>query len=40
MGTVQAEITLINSKDKMKAEEGYIKEPEIRQATVHAAVDT
>jgi clan AA aspartic protease len=40
MGTVQAEITLKNLRDKFKAEEGYIKEPEIRQTTVQAVVDT
>jgi clan AA aspartic protease len=40
MGTVQAEITLINSRDKIMAKEGYIKEPEIRQVTVQAVVDT
>jgi clan AA aspartic protease len=40
MGIVQAEITLKNIRDKMKAEEGYIKEPEIRQTTVQAVVDT
>jgi len=40
MGIVQAEITLKNIKDKMKAEEGYIKELEIRQTTVQAVVDT
>jgi clan AA aspartic protease len=40
MGTVQAEITLKNIRDKMKAEEGYINEHEIRQATVQAVVDT
>jgi clan AA aspartic protease len=40
MGVVRAEITLKNIKDKMKAEEGYIKEPEIRQTVVQAVVDT
>jgi len=40
MGIVQAEITLKNIRDKMKAEEGYIKEPEVRQTTVQAVVDT
>jgi len=40
MGLVHAEISLKNVKDKMKAEEGYIKEPEIRQTTVQAVVDT
>jgi clan AA aspartic protease len=40
MGLVQEEITLKNVKDKMKAEEGYIKEFEIRQTTVQAVVDT
>jgi len=40
MGLVHAEITLKNLKDKMKAEEGYIKEPEVRQTTIQAVVDT
>jgi clan AA aspartic protease len=40
MGTVYAEITLKNVKDIMKAEEGLITEPEIRQTTVQAVVDT
>jgi clan AA aspartic protease len=40
MGIVHAEITLKNVKDKMKAEVGYIKEPEIRQTTIQAVVDT
>ena len=40
MGIVQAEITLKNIRDKMKAEEGYIKENDIRQTTVQAVVDT
>ena len=40
MGLVQTEITLKNIRDKMKAEEGYIKELEIRQTTVQAVVDT
>jgi len=40
MGLVQAEITLKNIRDKIMAKEGYIKEPEIRQTTVKAVVDT
>ena len=40
MGIVYAEITLKNSLDVGKAEEGLIKEPEIRQTTVTAMVDT
>ena len=40
MGLVHAEITLKNIRDKMKAEEGYIKEAEIRQTVVKAVVDT
>jgi clan AA aspartic protease len=40
MGNVHAEITLKNIRDKIKAEEGYIKEFEIRQTTVQAVVDT
>jgi clan AA aspartic protease len=40
MSLVQTEITLKNVKDKMKADEGLIKEHEIRQITVSALVDT
>ena len=40
MGFVHADITLKNVKDIMKAEEGLIKEAEIRQKTVQAMVDT
>jgi clan AA aspartic protease len=40
MGLVNEEITLKNVRDKMKAEEGYINESEIRQTTVQAVVDT
>jgi|GEM_PF-3952230 len=40
MGFAQSEITLKNIRDKIKVEEGYIKEHEIRQATVQAVVDT
>jgi len=40
MGLVQEEITLKNVMDKMKAEEGYINDFEIRQTTVQAVVDT
>ena len=40
MGIVLEEITLKTVKDKMKAEEGYINESEIRQNTVQAVVDT
>jgi len=40
MGLVQTEITLKNIRDKIKAEEGYIKELDIRQTTVQAVVDT
>jgi len=40
MGMVQAEITLKNIRDKMKAEEGYINDIEVRQTTVQAVVDT
>jgi len=40
MGIVHAEITLKNLRDKMKVEEGYKKEPEVRQTTVKAVVDT
>ena len=40
MGIVHAIITLRNVKDTFKAEEGLIKENEIRQTTVEAMVDT
>ena len=40
MGIVHAEITLKNSHDLVYAKGGYIKESEIRQATVTAMVDT
>jgi len=40
MGLVHAEITLKNIRDKIMAKEGYIKEPEVRQTTVKAVVDT
>ena len=39
MGFVYTDITLKNVKDMMKAEEGLIKEAEIRQTTVQAMVD-
>jgi clan AA aspartic protease len=40
MGIVQEEITLKSIRDKIMAEEGYIKEFEVRQTTVQAVVDT
>ena len=40
MGIVHTIITLENVKDIIKAEEGLIKENEIRQVTVGAMVDT
>ena len=40
MGLVYAEITLKNVKDTFKAEDGFIREEEIRQMTVDALVDT
>ena len=40
MGFVHAEITLKNAKDIFKAEDGLIKDQEIRQTTVTALVDT
>ena len=39
MGIVHTVITLKNVKDIIKAEEGLIKENEIRQATVDAMVE-
>ena len=40
MGTVRAEITLRNVADEDKAEEGLIREDEVRSITVNAVVDT
>jgi len=40
MGTVRAEIILRNAGDVISVRRGYIKEPEIRQTTVVAMVDT
>jgi len=40
MGLVHAEITLKNIRDVFKAEQGIIKDPEIRQTTVNALVDS
>jgi clan AA aspartic protease len=40
MGHVYAEITLKNAGDVIKAKDGFIKIPEIRQAKVQAMVDT
>ena len=40
MGIVQAEITLKNAFDVANVRRGYIKEPEIRQTTAQAVVDT
>jgi clan AA aspartic protease len=40
MGIVYAEITLKNAGDVANARRGIIKEPELRQMTVNAMVDT
>ena len=40
MGFLFADITLKNLRDKIKAEEGLINKPEVRQKTVQAMVDT
>jgi hypothetical protein len=40
MGPVYAEITLKNAGDATNVRRSYIKEPEIRQTTVTALVDT
>ena len=40
MGIVQAEITLKNAIDVGSCKRGLMKEPEVRQATVQAVVDT
>jgi clan AA aspartic protease len=40
MGLIHTEITIKNTRDVFKAEEGLIDEREIRQATIQAMVDT
>ena len=40
MGTVYAKITLKNARDVGNARHGLIKEPEVREMTVRAMVDT
>ncbi|MDR3333686.1 MAG: retropepsin-like domain-containing protein, partial [Treponema sp.] len=40
MGTVYEEIVLINGGDVEMVERGFMKEPQIRQITVTALVDT
>jgi len=40
MGIVRTTITLKNIRDIYRVEDGFIKEPEIRQTTVEAIVDT
>jgi clan AA aspartic protease len=40
MGFVHTEITLKNAKDIYRAEDGLIKDAEIRQSTITAMVDT
>jgi clan AA aspartic protease len=40
MGTVYDEITLKNAGDVIKAEEGLIKESEVRQMTIQVVADT
>jgi clan AA aspartic protease len=40
MGTVYADIVLKNAGDVSGVKRGYIKEPEIRETTVQALVDT
>jgi hypothetical protein len=40
MGITYAEITLKNSSDIEKAEDGLIKKQDVRQVTVQAMVDT
>ena len=39
MGIVRTEITLKNAVDVINAQQGIIKEPEIRQTAVEAVVD-
>jgi hypothetical protein len=40
MGIVRAEITLKNAIDVGNVRRGFIKEPEVRQTTIQAVVDT
>ena len=40
MGAVHADIELINVRDAIRAEEGLIREDQIRKASVRALVDT
>jgi clan AA aspartic protease len=40
MGTVYAEITLKNAVDTENCKNGFVKEPEVRQTTIQALVDT
>jgi hypothetical protein len=40
MGNVNTQITLKNIRDIYNAEDGKIKEPEIRKATIDVMVDT
>jgi clan AA aspartic protease len=40
MGTVYAEITLLNAGDVINVKKGFIKEQEVHQTTVRAKVDT
>ncbi|GHV77780.1 hypothetical protein AGMMS49942_26010 [Spirochaetia bacterium] len=40
MSLVRTEITLKNTADMIRSQDGHIKEPEIRQTTVQALVDT
>jgi clan AA aspartic protease len=40
MGEVRTEITLVNIRDAVKAEDGFIPESGVRRLTVKAVVDT
>jgi hypothetical protein len=40
MGEVRTEITLVNIRDTVKAEEGLVPESEVRRLRVNAVVDT
>jgi clan AA aspartic protease len=40
MGEVRTEITLVNSREAGKAQDGLIPESEVRRLTVNAVVDT
>jgi clan AA aspartic protease len=40
MGTIHEQITLKNAGDAIRVKDGHMQEKDVRQATVHALVDT